>query len=197
MADATYQTLVYLDSGGDRLNVTSDGQLLVEVGGSININSGATLVLDSGAGLSMASSVNFGLAGQDVAVDDMRRVLISQQETVVIGQGATSTVLSVVNLPKNVKTVILSGTSTMINASFWLTSCSEGQTVWLLYGGNSTSTNSGVVTVSMSGCTLLDSIGVSISTFVMNMSASLPAVYLQAVEDNCWAIVTQRGDIDG
>jgi len=187
--DETYQTTTYHERGGDRYVIGSGGEFAVESGGSVAIYSGAQMTVESGA--------KFELAGQDLAGDDARRILASEMAgTVIIGQGATSTKLSVVNLPANVRVVILSGTSTMTAASFWLTSVSAGREVFLMFGGGSTSTASGAVTVSLSGCSLLGSIGTNISGFVMNMSASHCAVFLKAIEDNVWAIVSQYGDID-
>jgi hypothetical protein len=185
----TYITTVYQEQGGNKYVAGSGGAFAVESGGSIGIYSGAQMTVESGG--------NLALAGANLAGDDARRILVSELGgTVIIGQGATSTVLSIVNLPKNVRTVLLSGTSTMIAGSFWLTSVSAGREVFLMFGGGSTSTASGVVTVSCSGCSLLGSVGTAISGFQMNMSASHCAILLRAVEDNVWAVVSQYGDID-
>jgi hypothetical protein len=162
--DATYQTKVYMERGGERLVVGSGGKIDVESGGQINIMDGA----------------GFAPAGG-----------------VTIGQGAVSTVLSIINLPPLVRTVLLSGTSTMTAGSFWLTSVSAGREVFLMFCGGSTSTASGLVLVSLSGCTLLNSVGLSISTMELNNSgASYPGIMLRAIEDDVWATVSQFGDID-
>ena len=116
---------------------------------------------------------------------------------VVIGQGAVSTVLSIINLPEFARIVVLSGTSNLVNASFWLTSCSAGRQVFLLYPGPSASNASGVVNLSCSGCVLLGSVGISISVMALGNSASHVMLELLAVEDNVWAIVRAYGNAAG
>jgi len=181
---------------GGTFTVASGGTLSIAIGGSIVFDSGGTLTMLSGAGMSMESSVNWGLAGANFAVDDARRILASELAGTVIIT-ASSTRLSVLNLPKNVRTVILSGTSNMIAGSFWLTSVSAGREVLLVLGGNSNSTASAMVKVSLSGCALLGSTGLPVSTFGMyNSLASHPMVQLKAIEDNVWAIIFQKGDIN-
>jgi len=197
--DETYRTIVYAEQGGARHIIGSGGQIVAESGGSIVIASAAgTLRMESGATLSVYSGTVFGLAGGNLAGDDVRRILVSELagDTVIIGQGAISTILSILNLPKNVRTVILSGTSTMVAGSFWLTSVSQGREVFLLFGGGSASTASGTVTVSTSGCSVIGSVGTAISGFKMNMSASHCGILLRAIEDNIWAVISQYGDID-
>lgn len=151
MSDATYQTKIYMQRGGDAL--------IVKEGGEVNI------------------------ADQDIAKAE------------VIGQGATSTVFSVVNLPKS-KFITLSMTSTCVNPSFWLTSCLAGAEVFLQQGQGSCA--SGVIDVSLSGCTLLGSLGVAINSFEMhNSAASACRVHLVAMKDNVWSIVSEDGNITG
>ena len=45
--DATYQTKVYIDNGGDRLSVKSGGTITVYSGGDLDLKSGAKLLLNS------------------------------------------------------------------------------------------------------------------------------------------------------
>jgi hypothetical protein len=200
MADPTYEVKVYLDNEGDRQVVTSDGVIDIETGGNINLSAGGNLNLGSGANMSMLSSFNFGLAGEDLAADDARRVLVSEQTGVEIQVSGGNSVFQTLNLPKNANYVTLYASASAISASFWLTSCSEGRDVWLYLRGDSTGTFTNASTqvdVSLSGCILLGSVGAAISGFEMHTSlASDCGVHLHAVRDNVWAIVSQFGDID-
>jgi len=180
--DETYQTTVYMERGGNRLVAGSGGEI----------------TLESGAVLSMISAATLGLAGGNLAVDDARRILVSEfGDTVIIGQGLTSTVLSVLNLPKNARTVILSHTSTMVSASFWLTSVSQGREVFLFGGPGSNL--SGQVDISTSGCILIGSCGIPISGVEVHNSGSAIScwmLHLIALRDNVWAIANEYGDVD-
>jgi hypothetical protein len=172
MADATYNTKVYLQQGGDRLFAISGGSVLIE------------------------SGANFQLGGGNIAAEDARKILVSEfgAQTVIT---ASSTKLSVINLPANVRTLIISGTSNLVSGSFWLTSVSAGREVLIMFPGASCSSVSTHVLISCSGCTLLGSVGTSISTIGLYASgASMPMVMLRAVEDNVWAITAQAGDVD-
>jgi len=198
--DETYQTTVYQEQGGNRYVAGSGGQITAESGGSIVIASAAgTLRMESGATLSAYSGTVFGFAGGNVAGDDMRRMLVSELagDTVIIGQGAGSTVLSVLNLPKNARIVILSHTSTMVSASFWLTSVSQGREVFLFGGPGSNL--SGQIDISTSGCTLIGSCGIPVSGVEVHNSGSAIScwmLHLTAIRDNVWAIVHEYGDIN-
>jgi len=162
--NATYQTKVYTEQGGDKQVIKSDGV--------------------------------FECANQEILAQDLARVVHSNQSPIIIGQGATSNVLSVINQPANCKFITLSMTSTMVTGSFWLTSCSAGAEVFLFLASGST--QSGAVDVSLSGVTLLGSIGVPITSFTMyNSAASTPGLHMVAMKDNVWSIVSEFGDING
>jgi hypothetical protein len=182
--DETYQTAVYMERGGNQLVAKSGG----------------TLALLSGAGISAISGANWGLAGANVATDDMRRILVSEQTVQLITPVAGSVVLPTVNLPKNVRVVKILGSATVVSASFWLTSVSAGREVHLHLCGDASGTFTNASTqvdVSLSGCILLGSVGAAISGFEMHTSvASDCGVHLVAVADNTWSIVGQFGDID-
>ena len=111
-----------------------------------------------------------------------------------------ATTLAESNLPANADVVIIYGSDATISASFWLTSCSAGRDVYLFLKGDSTGafTNASTqIDVSLSGCTLLGSVGDALSGFEMHTSlASDCMVHLKSVADNVWAIVNQFGDID-
>ena len=82
MADATYQTKVYVEQGGDRQVVASGGSLDVESGGQIDVESGGSLKLAgtavsaSAAELNVTDGVTAGTvaAGKAVVVDSNKDV---------------------------------------------------------------------------------------------------------------------------
>ena len=181
MPDSTYQTIIYSERGG-----------ATQV-----IGSGGTIDLASGATLSVISGANIGLAGGDLAGDDARRLLISNPVPVVIGPDTNDSVLSVLNLPKNVRFLQISTGSNMVSASFWLTSCSAGAEVWIQFGGGSASAASCQIDISCSGCSLLGSVGTNLSGLELHASAASNCIlHLVAFEDNVWSVVYERGDIN-
>lgn len=202
--DETYQTKIYHERGGDRLVVASGGTIAVESGGSILITNSAqmtisgTLNLLSGGTLSMISGASFGLAGQDIAVDDIRRILASEMGgTTIITDLAHDSILGISNVPKNVKIVTIVGSEAMSQGSIWLTSVSAGRELHLrLVGdisGGFTNDNTSLA-VLRSGCILLNSTGAPLASFTMHTSgASDCGVHLIAVLDNTWAIVSEIG----
>ncbi len=140
------------------------------------------------------------LAGESTLAQDMRRILVSEAGTQTITPVALATTLAVSNLPKNVGVVKILGSATVVNGSFWLTSVSAGQEVFLHLAGDAAGafTNaSTLIDVSCSGCIVLGSVGAVLSGFEMHTSiASDCGVHLKAVADNVWAIVSQFGDIN-
>jgi len=180
--DATYQTLVYHERPGDAEVVKSDGILRGHSGGIMSAESGFI----------------FTLASQDILAKDITRVVYSRNDPyTTIGAAAVSTVLSEVNLPKNTKFVLISGTSTLLKGSFWLTSCSAGAEVYLRFGGSENTTASCQIDVSMSGCILLGGAdGNELSGFSAYISNSMAMVHLIAFADNVWSIVDSYGDVN-
>ena len=201
----TYQTNVYHAHDGATFVFGSNAQLVIESGASILINSVAgTLVLESGATLSMTSGGVLGLAGQNLAIDDLRRMLVSEQAgaavTIIPSAAAVSLSVQNENLPANARYVTIQASDTVISGSFWLTSVSAGREVILrlvgdLSGGFAEA--SCQIDVSTSGCIILDSVGAAVSGFEMHTSAASDCmVHLLAVLDNTWAIINQYGDIN-
>ena len=185
--DVTYQTLVYHEHGGAAHVVKSDGVVRGHSGGIMSAESGYIITL----------------ASQAVLAKDVARIVHSRNDTVTICAAAVSTVLSVINLPDNVRFVEFSGTSTLLNGLFWLTSCSAGAEVILRFGTSDTSNGSTCIFVSTSGCTILGSRGEALSSFSAFISGSATGpvysfamVHLIAPLDNTWAIVDQLGDIN-
>jgi hypothetical protein len=138
----------------------------------------------------------FKVQDGEITAQDLKRVLIDKEESVVIGQGTDSTVFSIVNQPYDTRFITLSLTSNLATGSFWLTSCVAGAEVYLHLGAGST--QSGAVTVSTSGCTILGSVGLDISLFTMNNSSvSTAGIHLVALKENVWSVISEFGDIDG
>ncbi len=193
--DDTYQTTIYQEQGGNRYVAGSGGVFAVESGGSMAVYSGAQVTFESGT--------NLELAGGDLAGNDARRILVSELGgTVVIEPIALATELPAanVNLPKNIRHLIIYGSDAAQSMSFWLTSVSAGREVTIYLKGDSTGTFTNASTqidVSTSGCILIGSVGAAISGFEMHTSlASDCWVHLMAPLDNTWAIVETSGDID-
>ncbi len=203
--DATYQTRIYHELGGERLVAASGGTFAVESGGSIFITNSAqmtisgTLNLLSGGTLSMISGASWGIAGEDVAADDIRRILASEQGgTTVMIQLANDSLLGTSNIPKNVKIVTVVGSEAMSQGSIWLTSVSAGRELFLHLVGDVSggfTNNNTSLTVLRSGCILLNSTGAPLASFTMHTSvASQCGVHLVAVLDNTWSIVSEIGN---
>lgn len=181
--DGTYQTRIYHERDGEAEVIKSTGILRGESGGIMSTESGFI----------------FTLASQDVLAKDMTRVIHSWNDPVVIIPALASVTLQESNLPSNVRFVTIVGSVTMSQASFWLTSCSAGAEVFLrLVGdvsGGFANDNTSVI-VSLSGCTLMGSVGSTLSGFEMHTSiGSDCGVHLIAQTDNNWAIISQFGDI--
>lgn len=199
-ANETYNTIVYHEQGGDRLVFGSGGTLAIETVGSVTVADSGTLALLSGAALSIVTGASIAIAGTGFSPEELTRMIVSEQLMLSAIPAALDTTLAVSNLPKNIKAYIITGSTTLQSASFWLTSVSAGREVWLGLVGDSAGTlinNATQVEVSTSGCIILGSTHGIISNFLMNTSgASDCLVHLLAVQDNVWAIISQRGDIN-
>ena len=192
-ASDTYQTKVYHEQGSERFVANSGGVFAVESGGSIGVYSGAQFTVES-------TAVNLEIAGGDLAGDDLRRVLISEQLMDSQNFVALATDLAVSNLPKNLGTYIIWASDGAADGSFWMTSVSAGREVFLLLAGDSTGDFTNTLTtikVSCSGCKILGSIGGYMSHILLNASAASDCmVHFMAPYDNYWAIINTRGDVD-
>ena len=85
--DETYQTKVYTDKGGDRLNVKSGGTITVFSGGDVDIKTGAKLWL---AGVDMSKAPAF-TDSQNIKID-------SGTLTVTVGSQTVTTSLTTCDL---------------------------------------------------------------------------------------------------
>lgn len=166
MTDPKYLTKVYLKQGGDEL-VGADG-------GKFNMEDGFSFFFDGDV---------------EVEQENLKAFLQGAVTTQTIGQGAASTVFSVLNLPSRVKYFFLSMTSTCINASVYL--CSgviAGD--WMYIIVRSGSCASGVATVLLSGVSLVTFAGADNSKIVLNNSTnSFGAVKLVCLADGVWSVV--------
>lgn len=180
----TYQTLVYSEQGGDAIGVKSNGIIRGYSGGIMSAESG----------------FNFALASQAILAKDVARIVHSMNDPYLIYPSAGISVLAVSNLPYNCRIVKIVGSTAASKCSFWLTSCSAGAEVFIFVMGTALgafTNNNTSVKVSLSGVTLLGSVGAALSNIVMHTSAASNAfVHMVAPADNVWAIVHQKGDVD-
>ena len=175
MGDATYQTKIYIEQGGE----------------NCFYQSGTTLNLESGAVIA--------IAGANAAAADARRVLVSEFGAPVVITPALGSVklTGQENVPRNARIVTVIGSVTMSKASIWLTSVSAGRELYLRLVGDlsGTFTNANTsLAVLRSGCIILNSVGGVLASFTMHTSATSDCgVLLKAVADDVWAIVGQVG----
>lgn len=183
--DATYQTLVYREQGGDAEVVKSGGIIRGHSGGIMSVESG----------------FNFFLASQAVLTKDLLRYAYSAYVPYEIVPSFGISVLAESNIPKNVRVVNIYGSVAASKMSIWLTSCSAGAELFLRLCGDSTGTFTNANTslaVITSGCILLGSLGGRIASFTMHTSAASDCgVHLIAPRNNVWAIVNEFMGADG
>lgn len=191
--NATYQTKVYHERGGDRYVAASGGTFAVESVGSIAIYSGAQMTIESGA--------NLELAGANLAGDDMRRLLVSEWNevfTMIAADDVDGSMLAISNVPKNVRIVNIVGSLKASQCSIWMTSVSAGREVLIRVIGDVTGTftnNNTSVCLLTSGCIMLNSLGGAMASMHLQTSAASDAfVLFKAVADDTWAVVAEGGD---
>ena len=180
--DDTYQTDVYHEQGGGNTQVTKSG-------GIIRGHSGGLMSMESG--------YIFTLASQNILAKDMARVVHSRNDAVTITPVAGSTKYTPNYLDSNIRMVTLIGSATVATGSFILGSCSAGQELFLrvvgdIVGGWGNAATD--VTISISGCTLLGSVGAALTSMTMYTSAAKDAlVHFVAPADDVWAIMHTNG----
>lgn len=181
MADDTYQTNVYHEQGG--------GAEIIKSGGIIRGHSGGMISMESGYA--------FTLASQAMLAKDITRVVHSRNDPLTITPVAGSTVYTPNYLDSNIRMVTLIGSATVATGSFILGSCSAGNELFLRVVGDLTGTftnNATDVTISISGCTLLGSVGAALTSMTMYTSAAKDAlVHFIAPIDDVWAIMSTNG----
>jgi hypothetical protein len=167
MSDNSYQPKVYKEQGGDVLVVAS--------GGTFKIEDGASFFFDNST--------------YEVTQSQLKSLLYGAvKSAVTIGQGAVSTVFSVVNLSYSKRYIILSMTSTCVSGSAFLTSGPVvGQELYIMVRSGSCA--SGAVVVSCSGVSLV-ALGHDHSRFTLyNSDASAGCVHLICINDGEWSVM--------
>lgn len=192
MADATYNNQnVYRKQEGDELVVADGGQVTVEDGGEIELESGGKVSGESGGILEMLSGFLFYFlsSSYQLTAEQLKSGLYNQQQKQLIGQGATSTVFSVINYPGHIGTVVFSMTSTCIAGSFAMTSDpTVGEEVLLKMHQGSTA--SGVVTILFSGCSYVGIKGSTLNSVTLyNSAASTGYIKLKCFTAGEWTVV--------
>jgi hypothetical protein len=152
----------------------------------------------SGDRMGIQSAGVLELAGEDIAGDDLRRLLVSEWNApVVINFSAGISVLAESNVPRNARIVTIVGSVAASQASIWLTSVSAGRELYLRAVGDllGTFTNDNTsLAVITSGCIILDSLGGAMASFTMHTSAASDCgILLKAVADDTWAVVREIG----
>lgn len=176
-----YQALVGRARKADRFYIQSGGQIDGLTGGIFETESG----------------FNFYFAGSGGAVTaaQMRNLISDKISVQRIGPASVSLangVFSVANLPANVGHVYLSMTSNTASPSFYMTSCVQGQDVWIHIAPGSVA--SGTVALAMSGCSLVWYGAPATSLTLYNSAASNGAVHLVCINDDEWTVVGQLTD---
>lgn len=150
---------------------------------------GDTFFIKSGGVLDIDGGFTFYLDGNSMSVDLMEANLTEKFTKQTIGQGATSTVFSLPNYPGEVGMIVLSMTSTCINASFALISNpKQGDNVIIALGQGTTA--SGLVTILFSGCSYVGIKGSTLNSVTLyNSAASVGMIELRCFTDDEWTAV--------
>ena len=172
-----YQTLVGRLQGAAEFFIKDGGKLEGASGGIMELEAGFQFYLEDSDGA--------------IDVEEMRYMLadrLSVQRISIENASATGD-FSVANLPANVGHVYLSMTSNTAagGASFYMTSCVQGQDVWIHVAPGSVA--SGAVALAMSGCSLVYFGEPATSLTLYNSAASNGAVHLQCINDDEWTVV--------
>jgi len=138
----------------------------------------------------------FQFYDQELTGLQLKNMIGNQLSIQNVGISATSAAadFDVLNLAANVGVVYLSMTSNHVatGPSFYLTSCVQGQDVWIHcihYSGES-----GIATLQLSGCSLVY-YGVPATSITLYCSAaSAGAVHLRCINDDEWTVIGQLSD---
>ena len=186
MADATYQTGVYLKQGGDELVAASGGEITVEDGGTITIESGGKLDLQSGA--------EFQFYNTDFAASKLENLVLSLTTYTIIDSTAYSRgITSVLSVPYG--TILMSfdtGCSTG-SVHFKLPAPQSGR-ILRFFGSQLSgdalvwiSDNSAAVAGAGLTTYITNALSVALSSIEMSKGAIL---ILRYVSDTTWAVVS-------
>jgi hypothetical protein len=199
MADDTYNNQnIYRKQEGDELVVADGGQITVESGGEIEVESGGKQSIESGGILELLDGALafFKSSTNQLTADQLQTALFNPLNTVRYCAASVSTAggdFSVLNLPSTVGVVFLSLGSNTVDVSFYMTSCTQGQDVWIKLAPGSVV--SGAVALQFSGCSFVGSLGLALTSISLyNSAASVGAVHLKCFQDDEWTIVSHQGD---
>jgi hypothetical protein len=149
---------------------------------------GDTMFFKSGGILDVDEAFTFYLGGVDRT--KLFGAQLDQKYTKqTIGQGAASTVFSVPNYPGSVGMIVLSMTSTCVNASFAMISDPvPGENVIIALGQGSTI--SGLVTILFSGCSFVGRRGSTLNSVTLyNSVDSTGRIELRCYNAGEWTLV--------
>ena len=137
----------------------------------------------------------FQFYNQEMTGLELKQALWTQQQQQIIGQGATSTALSVVNYPGNIGMIVFSMTSTMLVGAFAMVSgVKQGEQVILKI--HSGSTASGEVTITFSGCSYVGIKGSTLNSVTLHNSvASTAYLHMKSFADDEWTVVAYMNSI--
>ena len=161
------------------------------------IKSGGKLEGASGGIAELEAGFKFYLEDSNGSIDveEMRYMLADKLTVQNVGISATSVTadFDVLNLQANAGVVILSMTSNHIatGPSFYMTSCVQGQDVWVhcvQYSGES-----GMAAIAMSGASLVY-LGRAFTSLTLYTSvASAAAVHFRCFADDEWTVIGDNG----
>jgi hypothetical protein len=131
----------------------------------------------------------FQFYNKELSGEQLQRQLADSIDRQIIGQGATSTALSVVNYPGSIGLVVFSMTSTMVTGAFAMVSgVKQGEEVILKV--HSGSTASGEVTVTFSGCSYVGLKGSDLNSVTLHNSvASAAYLHMKSYADDEWTVI--------
>jgi hypothetical protein len=137
----------------------------------------------------------FQFDDQEVTGTQLKAQLYTGMQKQIIGQGAGSTLLSVVNYPGEVGMVVFSMTSTMVTGAFAMVSgVKQGEEVLLKLAQGST--QSGEVTLTFSGCSYIGLYGsVLNSVTLQNSVGSAAYIKLKCFADDEWTAIDFINDV--
>ena len=138
----------------------------------------------------------FQFYDQELTGLELKNMIGNQLSIQRVGISTTSAAadFDVQNLATNVGVVYLSMTSNHVatGPSFYLTSCVQGQDVWvhcIHYSGES-----GIATLKLSGCSLVYYGRPTTSLTLYCSAASAGAVHLRCINDDEWTVIGQLSD---
>jgi len=175
-----YQTLVGRLQGAAKFFIKDGGKLEGASGGIMELEAGFLFYLEDSTGSVDVAKMRFALT-DTLAV-----------QRIACSVSTANGVFSLANLPANIGHVYLSMTSNTASPSFYMTSCVQGQDVWIHIAPGSVA--SGTVALAMSGCSLVYMGEPFTSLTLYNSGASNGAVHLRCINDDEWTVIGEISD---